>query len=300
MKKFCLFLFAALICCPAWAQAPKELGRVTLDMFLKNGAINAVKKGVSANVARKMVAVTPEILSPEVTKAATAAALTPTVPLATKGITPALSQPMNTSLLAASTDLAQQIVRCGQSYVGFPQYDYLRSFYDKMSDALPEDLTPTLSSYGELMLERKYPGIIDAEGIAENALEEVSEYIPSYNALKDALEEAGQVSPVFASLEHQIELSYPSFQFEGAYVRTFRDLEKMYADGQINGLGGHTVRQALKLADEQGLAKDTGFFVVKVGKLGQKLHDLLVLDFSKLQWSSYKKTLENLPEMLEE
>lgn len=300
MKKIYLFLLIVLVGCPAWSQ----VGKVTLDMLVKRGVINAVKKGSGAiekavpsvvikGVVERIPVIAPEAAAPAAAANAAATALPAEKTLAT------LQQPLGASLLAVSTDLAQQIVRCGQSYVGFPQYDYLRNFYEKL-DAVPEELRSTLAPYGKFMLERKYPGVPDADGIAENALEEVSEYIPSYNAVKDALEKAGQENAVFANLEHQVELAYPSAQFEGAFVRTFRELEAVYAEGRINGLGGRDVRRAIEQADEQALKKDTGFFLIKVGEPGRPLEDVLVLDFSNLQWSSYKKTLEELPEMIEE
>ena len=304
MKKIYLFLLITLISCPAWSQ----VGKLTLDMLVKRGMMSAARKGAQ-NAARAATKNLPSVTIknivteiPTVTSAEAASAVVANTSIDALSDTTlaALQQPLNASLLAASTDLAQQIVRCGQSYVGFPQYDYLRNFYEKMSESLPSELVPTLSSYGSLMLERKYPGVPDADGIAENALEEVSEYIPSYNAVKDALEDAGQVNAIFANLEHQVELAYPSAQFEGAFVRTFRELEAVYAEGRINGLGGRDVRRAIEQADEQALKKDTGFFLVKVGEPGSELKDVLVLDISKLQWSSYKKTLEELPDMIEE
>ena len=196
MKKFYLFLLIVLVGCPAWSQT----GKITLDMLVKRGIMNAAKKGadgtlrateqivpsvVTNGVVGKIPVIVPEVAAPVAAVNAAAASLPAEKTLAT------LQQSLGTSLLAVSTDLAQQIVRCGQSYVGFPQYDYLRNFYEKL-DAVPEELRSTLAPYGKFMLERKYPGISNADEIAENALEEVSEYIPSYNAVKDALEEAGQ------------------------------------------------------------------------------------------------------------
>lgn len=102
------------------------------------------------------------------------------------------------------------------------------------------------------------------------------------------------------NLENQLETAYkdfPSFFFEGSFVRTFAEVEALYHNSIIQLGASRDVHHALAQAHNQGLKKGAGFFVIKVGKKGDKVTDVLLLAPSFSKWSSFRRTLQEIAKM---
>jgi len=319
MKKLCLFLLFIFVVFPLHAQNGK-LTKSLFDTFLKRAGADVRKVGtekvvgnVTASTIRANAAkvVTPLVLqdfsvSPVAANVAAGhkAALPEIKPVPTAKVPPS---PFFNSYLVASDSISGELLSCGQSSTGIPQDIYARNFYNNnpaIKD-FPEDIQRAVLPYVAALIEQNFPGTSNPEWIAQNALYDLPEYIPSYTAAFEPFnEDEAQLNATVSYLEHMLELAYqrnPGLSFEGDFVRTYREVEDIYFNGSLNRIGSGSIRQAMREAHERGLKKDAGFFIIKVGELGEKnLQDVLLLDAPNLQWVSFKLSFDNVRKLMEE
>ncbi len=75
--------------------------------------------------------------------------------------------------------------------------------------------------------------------------------------------------------------------FEGAFVPTYRDVLNIVAQQQLQ----FTARGALKQAYEQGLQKQSGFFVITVHETPEHGYDVLLLDVANKHFISVGQSI---------